>query len=144
MDKILPVLTRIKAGQILSRSRTFQNADIQNFVRLTGDANPIHSSEADRIIVPGMLIASLIPSIFGSSYPGCLYLKQELKFCESVLVEESVRAEILVEKIKTGRLAQKGIITICDTKVVKEADEKIILEGKAMVLLPQSVIVELD
>ena len=73
--------------------RTFTQQDVSAFITLTGDENPIHrrkASDSDGAqqpsVVPGILLASLFPSLIGTHYPGSLYLNQTLKFRNQVLV----------------------------------------------------------
>jgi hypothetical protein len=65
----------ISAGKVLEMERAFSQKDVADFVRLTGDSNPIHTSEDaarranfGNCVVNGMLAASLFPAIIGSSY----------------------------------------------------------------------------
>lgn len=75
-------------GQLTQHSETrrFSQADVDAFVALTGDANPIHSPASKAPIVPGLLAASLFPAIIGSRHPGVLYTRQELKFVAPIPV----------------------------------------------------------
>lgn len=66
--------------------RSFSQLDIDRFVSLTGDSNPIHTSTAREPIVPGLLASSLFPALIGSRYPGVVYAKQDLKFVRPIAV----------------------------------------------------------
>jgi acyl dehydratase len=87
-------------------SRAFTQAEVDAFVALTGDANPIHrrqggsSSSAPQQppplmpLVPGLLLASLFPAIIGSRFSGALYARQTLRFRAPAHVGEPVVAEV--------------------------------------------------
>jgi hypothetical protein len=67
--------------------RQFTAEDVEAFLKLTGDANSIHTDPAaakaaglQAPIVPGIMMASLFPAIIGTNFPGALYLSQTLKF----------------------------------------------------------------
>lgn len=72
--------------KIHSVERIFTQGDVDAFVNLTGDSNPIHTGTKQAPIVPGLLASSLFPALIGSSYPGAIYAKQDLKFIHSILV----------------------------------------------------------
>lgn len=81
------------AGRLFERRACFEQAAVDAFVGLTGDANPIHSDAAaaraagfEGPIVPGIMMASLFPAIIGSSFPGAVYLSQSLRFSHPALV----------------------------------------------------------
>jgi hypothetical protein len=95
--------------------RTFTQQDVCAFTTLTGDENPIHGgtiispggttwrkrSDSDAFdgvqqpsVVPGILLASLFPSLIGTHYPGSLYLNQTLKFRNQVLVSRMFEIKI--------------------------------------------------
>lgn len=75
----------VHTGQ-LEVVRTFSQHDVSAFTALTGDENPIHAHGPHAAVVPGMLLASLFPSLIGTHYPGSLYLNQTLKFRQQVVV----------------------------------------------------------
>ena len=64
---------------VLQIERTFTEKEVEQFGRLIGDLNPIHigidgkEKENHKIIVHGMLTASLFSSIFGTLIPGEFY-----------------------------------------------------------------------
>lgn len=77
------------------------------FAALTGDTNPIHvdasfaaSSPFRRPLAHGLLYAALIPAIFGSVIPGCVYVSQELHFRKPVWVGDAVRARVVVTGVR--------------------------------------------
>jgi len=76
--------------------RTFDQNDVSNFVKMTSDANRLHvdPEEAKRLgfpstIVPGILTASVFPSVISHNFPGAVYMSQTLKFRHYALVRIS-------------------------------------------------------
>lgn len=56
-------------GLVLSARRVFTQEDVDAFLQLTGDANPIHRRHGGaNAVVPGLLCASLFPGIIGSNF----------------------------------------------------------------------------
>lgn len=85
----------LAVGQVLEQRRAFDQQAVDEFLRLTGDANPIHAGEATAgeaglptPVVPGILVAALFPALIGSRCPGSLYLTQRLRFPASALVRD--------------------------------------------------------
>ena len=81
-------------------------------------------------IAHGLLSASAIGTVFGTYIPGCVYLNQDLKFKAPVMVGDSVKTTVKVEKILSKR------IVICSTTCVR-SDGTTVIEGQASVLIPQ-------
>jgi 3-hydroxybutyryl-CoA dehydratase len=127
----------LSTGQSFGMSRMITQMDVDTFVRLTGDTNPIHSSKAadgsskhaadKAVIVPGMLMASMFPAIIGSSFPGALYLSQTLKFRRSAAVGTPVHATVTVSKQSGSRVTFE---TVC-----KDSDEQVLVDGTALALI---------
>lgn len=92
-------------GQSFSAGKTVSQEDVNAFVQLTGDSNPIHGAgssssctpAAAAAVVPGMLLASMFPAIIGSRFPGALYLSQTLKFRLPAAVGTAVLATVTVQ-----------------------------------------------
>lgn len=81
-----PQLLACVCSSQLERDATFGQQHVDAFTELTGDSNPLHRSGAELPLVPGLLAASLFPSIIGTRFPGVLYTKQELTFRSPVAV----------------------------------------------------------
>jgi hypothetical protein len=84
-------------GATFRLTRAFSQEEVDTFVRLTGDANPLHSSAAagpagaPPPLVPGLLTGSLFAAIVGTHLPGALYLSQTLRFAAPLLVRPAGR-----------------------------------------------------
>jgi acyl dehydratase len=143
--------------------RKIGSADVHSYAQLLGDTNPVHldpvyaaTTRWKRPIAHGMIAAGLIPTIFGASISGCVYVDQTLRFKRPVYVGESVRARVTVVEVKgagaggagagagvggataaaSAPAAGKGVMVTCSTVVYKEEDGKVVIDGTATVLLP--------
>jgi MaoC like domain len=87
-------LTSLIPGDEFQCVRQFTAEDVEAFLKLTGDANLIHTDTAaakaaglpGSPILPGIMMASLFPAIIGTNFPGAMYLSQTLKFRHSAEV----------------------------------------------------------
>ena len=110
--------------------------DLETFVQLTGDDNPIHVDETfaatttfRKPIVHGMLTASFISTMIGTKLPGLgsVWYEQSLRFLSPVRVGEKIR---VWAKVRHKSPAQR-ILTL-ETHVFGEDGRKVI-EGEAKV-----------
>lgn len=127
-----------KIGQKAEVYKSFNQDDVLNYIRCSGDNNPIHYDidYADKSIfhgriVPGLQVASLFGGLLGSKLPGegTIHLGQTLSFKEPVFIGEMVKAEIEVMHIRQD----KPIITFKTT--CYKANSDIAVTGEAVVKL---------
>ncbi|SIQ07945.1 MULTISPECIES: MaoC family dehydratase [unclassified Bosea (in: a-proteobacteria)] len=125
-------------GQSESLMRTVMERDIALFAELSGDANPIHLSDAyaagtkfGQRIAHGMLTASLVSALLGTRLPGpgAVYLSQTLTFLAPVKIGDVVVARVEVAELVAERRRARFF---CECLV----DGKPVLEGEAWVALP--------
>lgn len=92
--------------------KTVTDADIESFAAISGDNNPIHldddfasSTIFKGRIAHGMLSASYLSTIFGTKLPGpgCIYLKQSLRFKAPVKPGDTVTAQVTVKHIDVDK-----------------------------------------
>lgn len=121
--------------------------DVSTYAGLLGDTNPVHTDAAfaattpfKRPIAHGMLSAGLIPTIFGATVPGCIYVSQSLRFVRPVFVGDAVVARVTVRSVRLAALPRGGgalqPYVTCDTVVTVEGSGKVAIDGEAVVLLP--------
>jgi acyl dehydratase len=101
-----------EAGQHVSFTKTFTEEDLQRFIDITGDVNPLHVDDAfaaatpfGRRILHGMLTASLFSTLVGMLLPGtgAIYRAQTLRFLLPVHVGETVTAHFVVRAVDRAR-----------------------------------------
>ena len=120
--------------------KKFNEKDVIEFAKLTGDNNRIHTdldyaknSIFGSTIVHGMFVASLFSKIFGKIFPGegSIYLKQDLKFVAPVLVGDKITARVTLKEFE-----QKKSNGIFECICLNQNDEKVVL-GSALIKFPK-------
>ena len=140
----------IAIGQFAEILRTFTETDTKRFAEVTGDFNPIHQPDSsnsnsnssnnnnnnnnnnNKVLVHGMLVASLFSTIFGTIIPSSIYRTQQMKFRTPIFVDEPILARIDVTGITQF---DKGIIVKCDTSVLRPRSFMLSVSGTAEVWL---------
>ena len=99
-----PTLTRFKdlsVGQKACLEKTVTEADLDHFIAITGDVNPLHVDEAfarktffGQRIAHGMLSAALFSTLVGMHIPGtgAIYKSQTLEFLKPVHIGDTLTA----------------------------------------------------
>lgn len=99
-------------GQHVTFTRTFTEDDVQRFIAITGDVNPLHVDEAfaastrfGRRVLHGMLTASLFSTMVGMLLPGpgAIYRSQSLAFLLPVYVGDTVTAHFVVRSVDRAK-----------------------------------------
>lgn len=127
----------LSVGEAAELSRAMRQEDVDTFLALVGDSNPIHSDPAalagtrfDGPIAPGMLTAALISAVIGSHLPGpgAIYASQELRFLRPVQVGDVITARVEVLELLPERNRVR-LRTTCHNQREEE-----VLTGEAWVL----------
>lgn len=134
-QSLLAGLRFLHTGATGTLVKAFNQQDVQSFLQLTGDSNPIHSDAgaarlagfAQGPIVPGMLLASMFPAIIGSTFPGAVYISQTLNFRSPAAVGHAVKATVQVTRQSGGR-------TTFATDI-KDGTGTILVDGTALALI---------
>lgn len=101
-----------EVGQHATFTKTFTDDDVQRFVEITGDVNPLHvdeefaaSTRFGRRVIHGMLTASILSTMVGMLLPGtgAIYRSQTITFLRPVHVGETVTAHFVVRAIDRDR-----------------------------------------
>jgi 3-oxoacyl-[acyl-carrier protein] reductase len=128
----------INVGDSASLTHAISQDDLNAFVRLTGDDNPLHVDESfsrktlfRRPVVHGMLSASFISTIIGTRLPGggALWISQTLDFLRPAFVGDTITV--------TARVEQKSVATrvlALTTRVVNQHGHELI-RGRSQVKL---------
>ena len=119
-----------EVGQHASFTKTFTEEDVQRFIEITGDVNPLHVDEAfaaatpfGRRVLHGMLTASIFSTMVGMLLPGtgAIYRSQTIRFLLPVHIDETVTAHFVVRSV--DRVKHRLEI---DTWIENEAGEHVI------------------
>lgn len=127
----------LSPGMTAIYAKTITDADITMFAGISGDTNPVHLDESfaeqtmfSGRIAHGLLSASFISTVFGTRLPGpgCVYLRQELRFKAPVKVGDTVQARVTLKEVQADK---KRVVfdTVCSV------GEKVVLEGEATLMV---------
>lgn len=132
----LPAIDDFHVGQRAEFRKTFTDEDIEHFVAITGDENPLHVDDEfaartffGRRITHGMLTASILSTMVGMLLPGrgAIYRSQTLEFRRPVYVGETVIAIFEITAIDR----ESSTIEI-DSRIVNEKDA-VVIDGRCVV-----------
>lgn len=101
-----------------------------NVTAYRGEEEEEQDGDNSKVLVHGMLVASLFTRIFGTLIPGSIYLKQTLDFRKPVYAGEAVSGKVTVAAIRPWK--RRGIVLNCDT-VVTGIDGQERIRGNAHV-----------
>jgi acyl dehydratase len=131
-------LKGLALGQRAETRRTFTARDLDEYVDLTGDANPIFTDAAyaQRLglagpVVPGSLLGGLFSSLLGTELPGrgTNYLKQRLMFPEAAHPGEELTASVEITRIRRDK-ELVNLRTVCTNPA-----GGVVCRGEALVLV---------
>ena len=121
-----------EVGQHVTLTKTFTAKDVERFIEITGDVNPLHVDEAfaaktqfGRRVIHGMLTASILSTMVGMLLPGtgAIYRSQTIHFLRPVHIGDTVTAHFVVRSIDRARHRLE-----IDSWIENEAGERV-LEG---------------
>ena len=110
-----PVVAQIEdfePGRHASFTKTFTDEDVQRFIEITGDSNPLHVDDEfaartrfGRRIIHGLLTASILSTMVGMLLPGtgAIYRSQTIRFLLPVYVGDTVTAHFVVRAVDRAR-----------------------------------------
>lgn len=131
-------IEELSIGLSAETTKTVTQRDIELFAEVSGDHNPVHldadfaaATAFKGIIAHGMLSASFISAILGTTMPGkgTIYMGQNLKFLAPVRPGDVVRTVCTVKEI----VAEKRRV-ICTTNCY--VGDTQVIEGEATLLVP--------
>ena len=132
---------QITVGETAEFSKTITESDIYGFAGITGDFNPAHIDQvyAEKTffkgrIAHGMLSAGMISAVIGTQLPGpgTIYMTQSLRFRAPVRIGDTVTAKVEVTEL----IEAKNRAKLATTCLIQ--DGTLVLEGEALVLLPEA------
>ncbi len=127
----------LKLNQTDEIERKVTERDIDDFAKLTGDDNPVHTNPDfakktifKQKVAHGFLSASFISTLIATKLPGpgSIYLSQNLKFLAPVFIDDLIRVKVTVQEIDLEKKKVK-----LQTECFK--NEKKIISGEAFVLV---------
>lgn len=129
----------IEVGMAADSARLVSRDLVHSFGRLVGDVNPLHMDENfgkttqfGQNIAHGMLSASFISALLANVLPGpgCVYMKQELRFLAPVFFGDVITTHVEV----TEKIAAKNRLVLHTWSV--NQDGKTVIDGEALGYLP--------
>lgn len=128
----------LRPGQEASAKRTFGAGDIDEYVDLTGDANPYHADPAfarargfGGPVVPLPLLAGMFSDLLGTRLPGrgTGWMKQSLRLASAARLDEPLTAQVRIVRLRAG----KDLVNLAS--VVTGADGRMVVQGESLVLV---------
>ncbi len=130
----------LKVGDFAEMTKTVSAEDVYLFAGITGDRNPLHTSQEyaaktrfGERIAHGMLTAGLISAVFGMKLPGpgCVCLSQNLMFLAPVKIGDEITARVeVIEIIAENRFRMQ---TQCSNQ-----RSETVLDGEPVIAIPKS------
>ena len=130
----------LKIGDSAQISKTITEAVVNDFARVTGDFNPIHTDQAYAEKTPfkgriahGALSIGLFSNILGNILPGhgSIYLSHEIKFLAPVRIGDTITAKVeVIEVVPEKNRAE--FRTTCTNQ-----DGKLVVDGFAWAMPPR-------
>lgn len=127
---------QLHVGQESVLAHRITDEDVQNFVELTGDSNPLHLDDQfavqrsfEKRVVHGMLTASFVSTVIGTQLPGAgsLWYEHTFRFLRPVHAGQTIQVQV---RIRHKSNAQR--VVVLDVHVYGEGGE-VVLEGEAKV-----------
>ena len=122
-------------GDTASFSRTITEADVNEFAKLSGDYNPLHTDEEyakttkfGKRVVHGMFLGALISQLLGMKLIGkrCLYLSQNLQFKKPAFIGDAVLVSAEIKnKSESTQILDISIEIRRDNEVLMSSEVKV-------------------
>ncbi len=131
---------KFKIGDKVEETFSYNQEQINQFIALTGDANPIHFDNEfasqtvfKKPIIHGFLSGSIFSKILGMVMPGygTIYLTQNMNFKRAMYVDQPYTCIVTITGIK-------GSIFELETVIKDEAGD-ITIDGSAVVMNKMAV-----
>ncbi|WP_042886231.1 MaoC/PaaZ C-terminal domain-containing protein [Cupriavidus necator] len=128
----------LRPGQDASAERAFSSADLDEYIALTGDANPYHANPAfarargfEGPVVPLPLLAGMFSDLLGTRLPGrgTGWMKQSLRLASAARLGEPLTARARIVRLRAG----KDLVNLAS--LVTGADGRVVVRGESLVLV---------
>jgi len=126
---------KLEAGFTIEQHFTFTQEDVNKFIDVTHDDNPVHHDEDyaattmfKKPIMHGFLSGTIFSRIFGTMEPGIgtIYMSQSMRFLKPMYVEEIYKGVVVLEEVNTEKHRGKFSTKVFDQK------GDLTLEGEAL------------
>lgn len=134
-------ISQLTIGQQAKFEKTITETDIQLFVGISGDINPVHVSKIagekslfGARVAHGILVSGLTSAVLGMQLPGpgTIYLGQEMRFVAPVYIGDTITAEVEVAEI----LHEKNIVKLNTRSINQQGN--VVISGVATVMPPKT------
>jgi len=132
------LITRIEIGKIISKRKIFSYEEVLNFIKISGDNNPIHHDKEyakttlfKKPICHGILVASIFSNLLGTTFTGSIYMNQSLSFLAPVFIEEEVEGFIEIKELDK---VKKYLYLKTYVKKIND-NNKLAIDGEAKIKL---------
>jgi acyl dehydratase len=128
----------LRLGASVSDSRTFTQADLEEYGNLVGDRNPLFRDDvAARTrgfkarIIPGPLLGGMFSDLLGTRLPGrgTGWMKQSLRYPAPACTGEELTATVTITRLR----ADKELVNL-STRVLAPGG-RVVCDGEALVLV---------
>ena len=125
----------LSIGQKACLKKTITQADLDRFMAITGDENPLHTDPEfarktffGQRIAHGMLSASLFSTLVGMHIPGtgAIYKSQTLEFLRPVFIGDTLMAWF--EIIAIDKDAEEVVLK----SWIENQDKQVVVKGRAV------------
>jgi len=130
----------MKVGDSAQVTRTITEEIVNEFARVTGDTNPVHTDPtyAEKTMFKGRIAhvvysLGIFSTILGNILPGygTIYLSQEVKFLAPVRIGDTIHARVEVIELFTEKNRVK-FRTTCTNQ-----EGKVVVDGMAWAMPPR-------
>ncbi len=130
----------LKIGESAELSRTVTERDVEDFARVTGDTNPVHTDQAyaektifKGKIAHGALSVGLLSAVLGNILPGhgTIYLSHEIKFLAPVRIGDTLTVRVEVVELIPEKNRAK-LRTTCTNQ-----NGQMVVDGMAWAMPPR-------
>lgn len=130
--------------QFETRPRTLTDADIDSFIRLSGDSNRLHtdvdfarSVGFESRLVHGMLVLSAVTGLIAElallEGTALSFLELEWRFRKTVVAGDTIRAVLVVQELRPTKRDDRGVLK--RTITILNQDGVVVQEGMQTLLI---------
>lgn len=123
-QQIRDAFNEMEVGQTFTFRRTFTEGDVAMFCGVTGDYNPYHIDQTfieeswfKRLIIPGLLTASMITHIGGMI--GFLATEMNFQFPQAVYVNDTITCTVTITEKDEARRMVRASATLVNQQGVE-------------------------